>query len=124
MNGGDNLVDVVTDDAEADVFGVLFDNASKGSLGLLRHHVGLIQNDEFVSFGKQRSCFGELFDLFPDDIYATFIGSVELQEVSTSSLTHVGWLQLTSRICLRYSAPYIRRATARIVDVFPVPGGP
>lgn len=78
LNGRDDLVNIVTDNAEADVFGVLFDDTSKGSLGLLRHHVGLIQNDEFVSLGKQRSCFCELFDLLSDNIYATFIGRIEL----------------------------------------------
>jgi hypothetical protein len=125
LDSRDNLVDIITDNAKADVFGVLFDNTSKGSLGLLRHHVGLIQNDEFISLGKQCSRFGELLDLLPDNIYATFIGCIELQKtVNFASLRLVDWQGLTSRICLRYSAPYIRRATARIVDVFPVPGGP
>ena len=80
LDGWDDAIDVVADDAEAHVLRVLFDDcvleywpsavsgmrrarrlcrghtSSKGSLRLLRHHVGLVQNDELVRGAGLRAC--------------------------------------------------------------------
>jgi hypothetical protein len=52
LNSGDDFVDIITDNAKANVFGVLFDDSPKCCLSLLCHHVGLIKNYELEPFGK------------------------------------------------------------------------
>ena len=49
LNSGGNLVHVITNDAETNVFGILLDDTSESCLGCLRHHVRFIEDDELVA---------------------------------------------------------------------------
>jgi hypothetical protein len=123
LNGRRNLVDIVADDAKTNVLGVLLDNATKGSLGSGSHHIGFVKYDELIPFGEKGARLCELFYLFADNVNASVVRGVQLIKVSTENQVWRGQGP-TSRICLRNVGPYIRLATAMIVEVFPVPGGP
>ena len=78
LNGGNDLVDVVANDAKADVLGVLLDDASERGLRSGGHHIRLVEDDEFEAFGVQRARLGEVLDLLADDFDAAVVGRVEL----------------------------------------------
>ena len=78
LDSGGDLIDIVADDAEADVLRVLFNDPAECCLGLLGHHVGLVENNELKSFGEKCPCFRELFDLLSHDVNTTIVGSVQL----------------------------------------------
>ena len=79
LDGGDDLVDVVADDAEADVLRVLLDDAAERGLCRRRHHVGLIEDDELVALGEQRAGLGEVLDLLAHDVDPAVVRRVQLQ---------------------------------------------
>lgn len=81
MNGWCDLVHVVADDTEPDVLRVLFDDATESGLGSLGHHVGFVQDYEFVAFGEQSTCFCELLDLLAYDINSTIVRCIELSKI-------------------------------------------
>ena len=70
LDGGDDLVDVVADDAEADVLRILLDDAPERGLRGGGHHVGFVEDDELVAFGEERARLGEVLDLLADDFDA------------------------------------------------------
>lgn len=73
LNRRHDLIHIITNNAEANVLRILFDNATEGGLGGGGHHVCFVKDDEFVAFGEEGACFGELFDLFADDIDAAVV---------------------------------------------------
>lgn len=82
---------VVCDDAEAGVGGVLFHDAAQGHLRRGRHGVGLVEDDELEGReggavarlgprGEDLSGGGEGLDLLADDVDASVVGCVQLQD--------------------------------------------
>ena len=80
LNGWNNLVHVVADDAESDILGVLLDHSTQRRLGSCGHHVGFVQNDEFVSLREESACFGKVLDLFSNDVDAAVVRGIELTQ--------------------------------------------
>ena len=54
LEGGDDLAQVVADHAEPHVVRELLYDSSQGILGIIRHGVGLVQDDQFVTAVTQR----------------------------------------------------------------------
>lgn len=52
---------------------------SQGILGIIRHCIGFVQNDQLESATEDRAGGGEIQDLTTNDVDATVIGSVQLQ---------------------------------------------
>ena len=65
----------------------------------------------------------EVFDLFADDGDAAFVGGVELEDAVAEVVWAVGVIRDEKKDG-RWTYPKSCRASARIVEVFPVPGGP
>jgi hypothetical protein len=80
LNRRSDLPNVIADDTEPDVLGVLLDYSSKSSLCGSCHLIRFIQDDEFVRGGEESACFGELANEIPDGVDAAFIRGVELEE--------------------------------------------
>ena len=78
LDSGNALVDVVADDAEADVLRVLLDDAAERGLRGGGHHVGFVEDDELVAFGEECASLGKVLDLLADDFDAAVVGRVEL----------------------------------------------
>lgn len=78
MYGWDNLVHIVADDAKPDILCVLLYYSAEGCLCSRRHHIGLIQNDQFIALGKQGTCLGEIFYAVTNDINAAFVRGIKL----------------------------------------------
>ena len=85
MNGWRNLVDIVTDDAKTNVLRVLFDDATKCSLGGGSHHIGLVQYDELKAFGEKGACLCELLYLLANNVNASVVRGVELMKVNAEN---------------------------------------
>jgi hypothetical protein len=81
LNGRRDLVDIIANDAKADVLRVLFDDATECSLGGIRHHVSFVENDEFVALREERSRFCKLLDLLTNDVDASIVGCIQLHGV-------------------------------------------
>lgn len=73
LNRGNDLVDVVADNAEPNVLGVLLDYTAQGRLCCGSHHVRLVQNDEFEALGEQGTRLCEILDLLPYNVNATVV---------------------------------------------------
>lgn len=80
MNGRDDLVDVIANNAETNVLRILFNDTTQGCLSLLGHHVGLVQDNELEAFRKQGASLCELLDLFTNNVDTTLIGGIELNK--------------------------------------------
>ena len=78
LDSGDNLVDIVANDTEPDVLGILFYHPSKRSLGSLSHHVCFIEDDELEALREEGSRLGELLDLLANDVDTAVVRGVEL----------------------------------------------
>lgn len=91
LNRRYNLIHIITDNAEPDVLRVLLDDASEGGLGGGGHHVGFVEDDEFEAFGEEGAGFGELFDLFADDVDAAVVGGVELERYENNGIGGLKW---------------------------------
>ena len=80
MDSRYNFVDIIADDAKSDVLSILFDNATKGSLRCCCHHIGFIQDNEFVALGEQGTCLGEILDALTNDVNTTFVGGIKFED--------------------------------------------
>ena len=76
LNCGDYFVDIIADDAEADILCVLLNDAAKSSLRGRGHHVCFVQHYKFETLRKQRPSLCELLNLFADDVDASVIGGI------------------------------------------------
>lgn len=101
------------------------------------HRVCFIQDDDLVRWTRVYLAVGcnclssgclasKVLDLFADNRDTTFVRSVQFED----SVSKVIWAEVEFRIeriiCMVYWSTHPNNclAKARIVDVFPVPGGP
>ena len=76
LERGDHLRDVVADEAEAGVLGVLFDDSTKRELGVFGHGVALVEDDELEPGVRAETHGGrERADLVPHDVDAAICAS-------------------------------------------------
>ena len=78
LHRGYNLANVVADDAESHILGVLLNHATQSGLCGCRHHVRLIEDDELVAFSKEGACLSKLLDLSANNVDASIIGCIKL----------------------------------------------
>ena len=103
----------------------------KCELGVRGHCISFVQDDELQPFAEQLLGSRKGLDLLPDYVNATVVGCVQLRarkstndrEPQQQRARWCEYARTANTICLA-SWPKIRRAHARIVEVFPVPGGP
>ena len=79
LKGGNDLGQVVADQAEPDIVCELFNDASESVLGVGGHGVGFIQNDQLEARVEDGSCGGEVEDLATNHSNATVVRGVQLQ---------------------------------------------
>ncbi len=136
---------VIGDYAKAGVGGIFLHDAAERHLCGRCHCVGFIEDDELVgtkrlkvprlgSGGKDLFCASEAVSMVCDAQSSGQGGFlVEEEQVvlakvlicSRTTSMPLSSLALSSRtICRMFLLPYIRLASAKIVDVLPVPGGP
>ncbi|RUS13301.1 hypothetical protein BC937DRAFT_95532 [Endogone sp. FLAS-F59071] len=72
--------EAVADNAEADVACVLLDDAAEGVLCLLGHGVGLVEDNKLEACTKDFARTSKVLDLFADDVDATVVGGVKLED--------------------------------------------
>jgi hypothetical protein len=68
LQGGNDFGHVIANQAEARVPGVLFNDAAQGELGVVRHGVGFVENNELDARGKELLRAGEFFDFVANDL--------------------------------------------------------
>ena len=79
LDGRDDFVDVVADNAEAHVACVLLHDAAQCRLGGLCHRIGLVEDDELegVRLGAEHvACARKRLDLATDDVDAAVVGRI------------------------------------------------
>lgn len=92
----DDAGDIVADEAKAGDFAVRLHGTAQGALGILRHGVGLVEDDDLEGragilvlvrgrrVGQLHA--GEILDLFANDGDAAFVGGVEFEDAGPHHL--------------------------------------
>lgn len=69
---GYDFGNVIANQTEASIFGVLFNNATERKLRVARHGVGFVEDDEFNSAREELAGAGEFFDFIANDLTKKF----------------------------------------------------
>ena len=67
----------------------MFNDAAKGGLRLLCHHVRFVEDNELETLGEQRARFCKLLDLFADNVNSSVIRGIKLTEESGHEQPHL-----------------------------------
>jgi hypothetical protein len=68
LQGGNDFTHVVANEAKASVFGVLFNDATKGKLRIVRHGIGFVENDELDTAVEELASTSKFFDFIANDL--------------------------------------------------------
>lgn len=86
LDGRNYLVHIITDYAEPDILGILFNHPTKGRLSSGRHHISFIQDDQLVAFREQGAGLSEVLDTIADNVNTALVRSIELNRKTQDEL--------------------------------------
>lgn len=107
LDGRDDLVHIVTYNAEPHISRVLFDNSAQCTLRCRRHSIGLIQNYQLEAalVAKDILCAGKALDLFPHNIDSAVVRGIQLDGCAVSNAGRFVFPPLTSNTLFLKLAP-------------------
>jgi hypothetical protein len=68
LKGRNDFANVVANETKASIFGVLFNDSSQGKLGVTRHGVSLIKNNQFDALVEELFGASKFFDFVTNDL--------------------------------------------------------